>query len=195
MKLPLVNAPGQFALVDDDYDGEWLSGFRWSLLNGYPVAHYNWAQYGPQGERLGPKSMLRQLSRMAYGETLIPPHYWVNNKNGNYLDCRSANLQIISPQQAALVRPMRSLDNRYGRGVGLVDGFKGMSGFYVAIRGRYLKDPATGRVKLFDSMEAAAREYDRLAIKEWGDRAVLNYPMDMVNLANENQQPKRTAHD
>lgn len=172
IKLPLYNAPGKYALVDGDYDGEWLSTFKWRLLpNGHVVSTiYDWRSKN---------NRQLYLSRMAYGESLIPPGYSVVCRDGNHLNCHRDNLVAMTASEVALNRPQGSLRGRKPGGAVGVSGYRGVRviqmAIYAHIRGGFLKRP-DGSFKRFFTAEDAARVYDQEAIRLWGNKATLNFP-------------------
>lgn len=171
-KLPLINAPGKYALVDDDYDGEWMGYLTWRLHpNGF-------AQNTTLRDRSrGQSQQARYLHRMAYGESLIPKGWWVTNVNGNRLDCRTRNLVCLSP--AMVIQSRRAQSARKTLRTRSKNGYRGVAAayntIYAIVRGVYVRNP-DGTIKNFASLEEAARAYDELAKATWGDNAVLNFP-------------------
>lgn len=169
MRLPLANAPDQFALVDDDYDGEWLSTLRWKLLNGHAVTqHYRG------------NNTMGYLSRMAYGESLILPGHVIRHKNGNPLDCRTANLISATWRDMALSRPQGKLRNNQTGYRGVSDQrLNGKQHIYAVLDGKYARHP-DGYIMKFDTLAEAARVYDYFAYLKWGDKATLNFPNEPI---------------
>ncbi len=160
-KLPIIGTD-QFALVDDDYDGEWLSTFKWYLNpNGYV--------YRP-GFR--PPRSSHQLSRVAYGESLIPPKAMVFFKDGNRLNCQTSNLQLHLYAGTNLPPgpyKVRS-DNKLGyRGVRKTK------------EGRYIVRFFNQYAGTYKTVEEACAVYNELAHERWGDRAPQNNfpPLDL----------------
>lgn len=169
-ELPLVNAGGLTAQVDGDYDGEWLSTFRWRLMDsGYIMTDPRF--YGMARQH-------RYLHRMAYGESLITPGWWVTNLSGNKFDCRTANLVCLSPSE--IIRTRRPQSERTRR----VFNYRGVISYQRAngemvhaarVGTTYLYNPTTGGIG-WDRAEDAALVYDREAYRRWGKQAILNFP-------------------
>lgn len=82
-------------LVDGDYDGEWFRSFEW-IVN---PAGYVLTSNAPSF-----------VSIHIYLHHLVLPArrgYWRSFKNGNKLDCRSRNLEYVTPSEIALKREWR----------------------------------------------------------------------------------------
>lgn len=175
-KLPLVNSD-KLALVDDDYDGEWLGYFNWRLdPNGY-VSSTTWP------DALKPST--RYLHRLAYGSSFIPDGWKVVHKNGDRLDNRSSNLICLSGSEAMLTRrPQRKTQNSHGfRGVNVQHNRAGDREYiYALCKWKFLKNPKTGGIR-FETLGEAARAYDRAAWGHWGTMAQLNFPKEQPRTA------------
>lgn len=169
VQLPIRNAPGKYALVDGDYDGEWLGTYTWRVTkNGH--AFTSWHQPGSG------KVIAHQLSRMAYGESFIPARHWVTTKNGNPLDCRTENLVCMSASEVLrTVRPQGKLRDSSSGYRGVTTYNAPTSHFYVTFVGDYLRD-AQGHLRKFSDAKEAARAYDEAAKERWGAFATLNFP-------------------
>jgi hypothetical protein len=164
LKIPLVgkNGKGKFALVDGDYDGEYISQYRWCYdpRTGYAKAKIN-------GKNV-------YLHHLAGG--MAPPGMWTDHKNRIKLDCRSCNLRWVTPSRSALNRHQALPKNaRPYRGVSqggsVVQGKRYFSSKWVAqCDSKY--------VGSYSTPEEAARAYDRAARATWGDDAVLNFPTE-----------------
>lgn len=106
IKIPLVgkHGKGKYALVDGDYDGDYFSQYKWALLpNGY-VTQYSHREFivdDKTGEVVGHDNSFQYLHRMV---ARPPKGYWARHKNGDKLDCRSANLEWVTPKYSAATR-------------------------------------------------------------------------------------------
>lgn len=85
------------ALVDGDYDGEYITQYRWKLREkGYVYTSFR-AEY--LGMRNG-RSVYRQKTIYLHHIVLpVKPGFWVVHLNGDKLDNRSANLAYQTPKQ------------------------------------------------------------------------------------------------
>lgn len=165
-ELPLTNSD-KVALVDDDYDGEWLSNYSWSynptldnILANTPID-------------MGNGRIERALHRLAYGLTFLPTrNSWVTFKNGDKYDCRTSNLIVVTPREAMKKRGQsRRLPNLSGyRGVHI-----DKAGYITANFSHTYLQTSRGSIS-FLTPQQAARAYDKAAYEKYGDKAILNFP-------------------
>lgn len=150
---------GKFALVDGDYDGEYLSQYRWKLgLNGYAYTMlYQRKKEGGDGRK-----HLLYLHQMAAGSP--PPGFQVDHKNRDKLDCRSCNLRWVTPKENTLNRGQSYRHNK--------SGFRGVSQVSINRWSAICKKEKLG---LYSTPEQAARVYDKAALLHWGADAALNF--------------------
>lgn len=153
MLVPLSNAPGVYAIVDDA-DAALVRQYTWRLdQDGYPF-------------RSSSKGNLH-LHRIILP---APPGWEVDHANNNPLDSRRENLRLSN----------RSLQNRNSRPRGNVP-FKGVratqSGNAIAVIWLDGRDHTIGT---FATPEDAARAYDAYARYAFGDRVWRNFPNDPV---------------
>ncbi len=156
-------------LVDGDYDGEYFAEHMWRVLPSGYVFRTSYA--GESGTR-----------KMVYLHRLVaspPPGGWVRHKDGNKLNNRSCNLEIVSPSQSAAIRAMPKRDglrtSKY-RGVVRIIQKRPTGAIWY---GRWVAQLHKGkdfRYSYCDTEEEAARAYDAQAKIFWGDKARLNFP-------------------
>lgn len=155
-------------LVDGDYDGEWFSGFKWSINPlGYVVA-------SPHGDYKGTWIYLHRL----VGNP--PGNLWCFFRNGNKRDCRSRNIDWVTPRESAMRRPSPKY-NRIS-----TSGYRGVSKqasttynaagkkVYAISKSRYTAN-FKGRYLGSGTAEECARLYDNAARKA-GFTHNLNFP-------------------
>lgn len=157
--------PADYAnvLVDDDYDGEWFNDLvPWMRIDlaGYVSIFNNHAK------KLGLPAYLHHIVARP------PKGKWVRFKNNNQLDCRTSNLEVMTPKEV--------ISHRRPRGYHLSDKplsyskYKGVNGYgtkYKAVfRGEY--------VGIFDAELDAAKAYDKAAYAHHHIRQKLNFPDD-----------------
>lgn len=153
-EIPLTQ--GRVALVDDE-DYERLAAFRWSITK-----KRNGAVYAARKMR---GNKLVQMHRVVAD---APLGVEVDHRNGDGLDNRRANLRLCSKSDN--MGNMTSRTNRTGfKGVA----FHAASGLWMAQMQRHKKRQAT----YHHSAEAAAKAYDAMAIKAFGEFARLNFPL------------------
>lgn len=106
VKISLVGkrGEGKYALVDGDYDGEYFAQYHWALLpNGY-IARYGHRE-AITDEKTGLVTGWDESFIYLHREVARPPKgMWVRFKNGNKLDCRSSNLEWVTPKETAASR-------------------------------------------------------------------------------------------
>lgn len=98
VKIPLHGklGKGKSVLVDGDYDGEYFGQFKWYVNPGGYVYRRRYA-----GEGGGYVYLHQEVSR-------TPDGMWTSFKNKDKLDCRSANLEWVTPKESASRRKPRS---------------------------------------------------------------------------------------
>lgn len=170
-QLPVIEVPlkgklgaGKVALMDGDYDGEWLSQYPWYMgAGGFVVV-------GGPGMRVGPERQWIYLHHFILPDK---PGYIRYHLNGNKLDNRSCNLGYATKKERAAMRETPAQAARPYRGVQRYtrtrNGKRYISRSYsVQVNSRY--------VGSYPTPEAAAMAYDEAAYNQWGDAARLNFP-------------------
>lgn len=155
--IPLTQ--GEFALVDvEDY--ERLAQYKWRLgSKGYAIRTF---------KDVSGKKRTLSMHRVIMD---APPRTETDHINGDRLDNRKANLRICS-----------TMENQRNRGIQVnsTTGFKGVSPHKAS--GKYEGKIGHKKEKiylgLFSSPEEAARAYDAMARKLFGEFARLNFADD-----------------
>lgn len=138
---------GKYALVDD-VDYLYLNNFKWYFNNGYAVRQ-------KQGKKI-------YMHRVITGS----PKLYIDHANGDTLDNRKTNLRLSTNRQNQANSRMQ---------INNTSGFKGV----------YQSGTRRWRARLFtmgeringgtyDTKEDAAKAYNRLAVKYFGEFARLN---------------------
>lgn len=87
---------GKEVLVDGDYDGEYFSEYAWYVNPGGYVYRRRFV-----GEGGGYVYLHQEVSR-------TPKGLWTRFKDGNKLNCRSCNLEWVTPKESANKRKPRA---------------------------------------------------------------------------------------
>lgn len=196
-------------LVDGDYDGEYFSGMPWKVgTSGYVCLPKSFA-----------KSAFGEEKKMLYLHNLVIPAkkmYRVHFKNGDKLDCRSSNLEKLTAKEFTALREKRyesGVLKRRGGSLGPIQRtsrpkssqYKGVSRVAKSVvNGKkwFAQSSGVGYIGSFHSEEEAAKAYDEVAKKIWGDKAILNFP-DEVQITSDvpipesatKEQPYNKAED
>lgn len=170
-------------LVDGDYDGEYFGQFYLRILPlGYVVLGSE--RVSVVNNKTGEYTPKKRDGKYHYLHHMVLPAkkgYWVRFKNGNKLDCRSRNLEYVTPSQSALWRPP-------GRPVG-------KSGYHGVFRpssrsitgGRHWVSKTQWQVVFkrqilgfYIDKEEAARAYDTAARSAGVPEYKLNFPKEGI---------------
>jgi len=159
---------GMFSLVDEDDIGE-LSVVSWYAFRGhgpcYAVRHTS--RLDDPDYKQHTIWMHRAIWEMHNGP--IPKGLFIDHINGDSLDNRLENLRLCTIAQNGY--------NRRENKAGQSSRFKGVYFYRQYGKWRAQIQPA-GRlfcIGYFDTEEEAAREYDKVAKRIWGERAHLNF--------------------
>ncbi len=179
--VPVVGDPAtkREVLVDGDYDGEYLSYFKWSVQpSGYVAC-------ASPSKRRGSWIYLHVL--VAGPKTPSMQKMWATFRNGDHLDCRGANVHWATPKDIMATRrqaryklsskPRRKNPDIPYRGVHAPSPserakWPTMPPFRATVANQYLG--------AFHDMEEAARAYDEAAFARYGKNAALNFPEEYL---------------
>ncbi len=157
-EIPLTR--GKVALVDDD-DFDLVSTFKWCASQD----RRTW--YAQSVHRVNGRRVHVRLHRIVLG--VNDRSQQVDHVNGNGLDCRRCNLRIATSAQNAMNRKTR-VDSKSGmKGVKQSHGCLNRWTAHIKRDGRHI------HVGSFSTPEDAARAYDQVARRLFGEFARTNY--------------------
>lgn len=162
--IPLTR--GRFALVDDrDYAR--IAAHKWyCATNGYAArTEIDYSRPRKADGNLGGRTVLM------HREVLGFPVDAIDHMNGNKLDNRRSNLRTCTAQQNQGNRKPNK-GKKY-RGVTVRRALPGRFIAEIGINGKQVY------LGWFGTAESAAREYDKAALKHFGEFARLNFPKEI----------------
>lgn len=163
-KIPVHHKNGVvYALVDDDYDGEYIAQFKWHVNKfGYASRHDNEYELNHKtGETKRTKASLISMHVDILGRK---EGLEIDHIDRNKLNNRSCNLRHVTHKENSLNKKQHARKSkRKYRGVQ-----KCGKKYYAYIKGKCLGSS-------YDPSEAALL-YDNQAKTLWGKDAVLNFP-------------------
>ena len=139
-------------IVDDEIYDKFI-GFSWYVSNSGYV-------YRTTYKEAKPKCVT--ASRVICG---FPKNCYIVYKNGNKLDLRKENLQVIT------MSDMRVTASRFSRGRSQ---YRGVSFYFGKWKGTIVKNHKSYHLGYFDTQEEAAKAYNVKATELYGDKARLN---------------------
>lgn len=148
IKLPLTK--GDFTILD--IKDRWATEFKWYSLKG---------KYALRREGGLPIYLHREILK-------APDHLEVDHVNRNGLDNRRSNLRLATHSQNAVNKEKPKSGTSQFRGVSLYRP-RGLWQAQIKVNG---KNRGLGH---FKSEVSAARAYDKAALLEFGDRAIINF--------------------
>lgn len=190
IRLPLhgKHGEGKFVLVDGDYDGEYFAQFKWYLSSPQRANKAQFVMRPDYQARAKARKEKKKISSTVYLHREVASvrskGQVASFRDGNHLDCRSRNIIVYSSfgnmirtqrahpiYQAQQYKRTRDIDKREAyRGIFRAEGSRKWD-VHITHKGKL------HLLYAFTSPEAAARAYDELAYKFWGENAVLNFPV------------------
>jgi hypothetical protein len=147
---------GYVALVDDE-DYAWLSQSRWACLKiGYASAKIDGKQC--------------YMHRIITG---AQPGQYVDHIDGNKLNNQRTNLRLCTCRQNHWNKPKQTTHKQWK---GQRSIYKGVERIPNKWRARIKANGERIHIGVFDSEIEAAKAYDRMATKHFGEFAYLNFP-------------------
>ena len=156
---------GKFAIVDDD-DYEYLKQYKWFASTGGKRGKF----YAVRGEKNAGKYRLILMHRVINN---TPNGMVTDHINLNTLDNRKANLRSCSTRENSYNRPIHK-NNKLGyKGVYVNTSYKGRKK-YKYISARIIVNNRRIHLGNFDTIQSAAKAYNKAALKYHGEYAQLN---------------------
>lgn len=152
-EIPLTQ--GYTAQVDDE-DYEYLSQFTWCIGQGYAVRHSS------------AKLSCARMHRVILG---APKNMQVDHIDRNPLNNQRSNLRLCTASQ-------NSCNAKSGRQK-QSSNYRGVSVHKGKFRAQVTINRKVTHVGVFDCEEDAARAYDVVAKKHYGEFAILNFPEEI----------------
>lgn len=153
------------ALVDDE-DFERLAKLKWCHSKGKNTYYAVTDILHPDDPRY---RRCISMQRLVMGD---PEGFLVDHKDGNGMNCQKRNLRVVSNAQNSMNSGPRNGKKYKGTSF---DKAKQKWRAQIIVGGK--RPPWSG---YFETEEAAARAYDRLAIQNFGEFAWLNFPNEVI---------------
>jgi HNH endonuclease len=168
-EIPLTQ--GKVALVDDE-DYERCAIYKWHAIKSKSRTTSRVAWYARRFVSVCNELGVRRQQAIYLHRFIMnaPPDKEVDHKNRDGLDCQRKNLRLATRSQNAINKPRDPRARTRFKGV-MQDGPKWYPRIY--LQGKHVRFSSGGG---FDSPEEAARIYDQLALKYFGEFAYLNFP-------------------
>lgn len=174
IKIPLhgKHGTGKFTLVDDDYDGEYFSQYKWFLMpNGYvgrPVL---------SGERENNNSWVYLHHEVCKVSKEKP---WRDHIDRNKLNNRSCNLRPVTPKENASNRSYKHLlgsksMKKFGY-YGVTQRNRNYTNRKRKTKPKFIAKYSNVYLGSYKSPIEAALARDKYAYKKNRDKSILNFP-------------------
>jgi len=150
---------GQVALVDDE-DYEWLNSFKWYA---HKIGN---TFYAARHIRVNGKQKHQHMHQLIMGDN--PLKLMIDHRDGNGLNNQRSNLRFCTHQENQMnQRPRKNSSSVYKGVCWFKRDHKWMA--QIRIYGKLIY------LGCFDHEEDAAKAYDEVVIKHFGEFAVLNF--------------------